>query len=278
MNIDERLLASIESIARVAGAAIMEVYARDDFGVQEKDDKSPLTEADAAAHAIISKRLAELTPKLPILSEEDVQGFAGADQAGRYWLVDPLDGTKEFIKRNGEFTVNIALIEQGRPILGVVFAPVLDQMYSAARGLGSFRRVGAGEREPIHVATHPTGGVWRVVGSRSHAGDTLGVKLQRLGQHELISMGSSLKFCLVADGSADVYPRLGLTSLWDTGAAQCVVEQAGGKVVQLTGEPLGYGNPAKILNPFFIVHGKSATDWVSLFADGENAADPARVS
>jgi 3'(2'), 5'-bisphosphate nucleotidase len=278
MNVDGQLLASIESIARVAGAAIMDVYGRDDFGVQEKDDKSPLTEADAAAHTIISQRLAGLTPKLPILSEEDVQGFAGADQAGCYWLVDPLDGTKEFIKRNGEFTVNIALVEQGRPILGVVFAPVLDQMYSAARGLGAFRQVGAGERESIQVAVHSTGETWRVVGSRSHAGDTLGEKLQRLGQHELISMGSSLKFCLVADGSADVYPRLGLTSLWDTGAAQCVVEQAGGKVVQLTGEPLGYGNPSKTLNPFFIVHGKSATDWVSIFADGEDAADPAGVN
>ncbi|MBU0689912.1 MAG: 3'(2'),5'-bisphosphate nucleotidase CysQ [Gammaproteobacteria bacterium] len=272
LNIDKELLGNIEVIAREAGAAIMEVYGREDFSVQVKADESPLTAADAAAHNLISQRLAALTPELPLLSEEDVSGFGGPDAAGRYWLVDPLDGTKEFIKRNGEFTVNIALIEQGRPILGVVYAPVLDTMYAAAQGVGAFKQVGDGERTTICVAKHGQDEAWKVVGSRSHAGDTLPAVLQRLGEHELISMGSSLKFCLVAEGSADVYPRLGPTSLWDTAAAQCVVEQAGGKVVQLSGEPLGYGNLAVILNPFFVVHGQSSQDWPALFSDVADAA------
>ena len=272
MRIDSGLLCSIEDIAREAGAAIMTVYGREDFSVQVKADDSPLTAADAAAHALISQRLKALTPELPLLSEEDVAGFGGPDAAGRYWLVDPLDGTKEFIKRNSEFTVNIALIEQGRPLLGVVYAPVLETMYAAAQRVGAFKQTGDGGRTAIRVAEHHTGEIWKVVGSRSHAGDTLPAVLQRLGEHELISMGSSLKFCLVAEGSADVYPRLGPTSLWDTAAAQCVVEQAGGKVVQLSGEPLGYGNLAVILNPFFVVHGQSGQDWPALFADVPESA------
>jgi len=168
--------------------------------------------------------------------------------------------------------VNIALIEQGRPLLGVVYAPVLDTMYAAAQGVGAFKQTGEGVRTAIRVAEHEQGKVWKVVGSRSHAGDSLPSVLQRLGEHELISMGSSLKFCLVAEGRADVYPRLGPTSLWDTAAAQCVVEQAGGKVVQLSGEPLGYGNLAVILNPFFVVHGQSGQDWPALFSDVADSA------
>jgi len=273
VEIDEKLLGQIEAIAREAGAAIMEVYARPDFDVQLKSDDSPLTAADAAAHALISSRLKTLTPDLPLLSEEDVKGFAGPDAAGRYWLVDPLDGTKEFIKRNGEFTVNIALIEQGGPVLGVVYAPVLDTMYAAAKGVGAFKQIGEGVRAAIRVATQS--GAWKVVGSRSHAGDTLPAVLQRLGEHELVSMGSSLKFCLVAEGAADVYPRLGPTSLWDTGAAQCVVEQAGGRVIRLDGQPLGYGDVSAILNPYFVVHGQSTMDWPRLFADVEQAASGA---
>jgi len=259
------LLRAVEGIAREASTAILNIYACD-FSVREKADKSPLTEADAAAHTLISRRLAALTLSLPILSEEDVAGFPGPDQAGRYWLVDPLDGAKEFIKRNGEFTVNIALIENGVPVLGVVLAPMLSTLYSAVRGVGAFKQVGVREQQPIHVAQYKVGTPWKVVGSRSHAGDLLGVALQRLGACELLSMGSSLKFCVVADGSADVSPRLGPTSLWDTAAAQCVVEQAGGKVVRLTGEPLCYGDPSAILNPFFVVHGCSDMDWSALFA------------
>jgi 3'(2'), 5'-bisphosphate nucleotidase len=263
MSVYEKLTAELEEIAREAGEAIMAVYARE-FSVKEKEDKSPLTEADAAAQAVIMARLEKLNPALPILSEEAVKAFAGADGSGRYWLVDPLDGTKEFIKRNGEFTVNIALIEAGQPVLGVVYAPALNVAYVAAEGFGACKIGPDGTRTAIRVAEHADGTPWRIVGSRSHAGDSLAALLAKLGPHELISMGSSLKFCLVADGSADVYPRLGLTSLWDTAAAQCVVEQAGGSVVRLTGEPLSYAEPSVILNPFFVVHGKSSINWSEL--------------
>ena len=265
MQIDTSLLSNVEAIAREAGVAILEIYARN-FSVQEKTDKSPLTEADLAAHTVISKRLSALTPSLPILSEEDVAGFSGPDQNGRYWLVDPLDGTKEFIKRNGEFTVNIALIEKGQPVLGVVFAPVLSTIYSAAQGLGAYKQISNGIREQINVTEHNPKTSWKVVGSRSHAGDTLAKVLQLLGNHDMLPMGSSLKFCMVAEGSADVYPRLGPTSLWDTAAAQCVVEQAGGQVVKLTGEPLVYGDVSRTLNPYFIVHGRSNVNWTELFS------------
>jgi len=264
--IGKDLLGEVEAIAREAGAAILEVYGREDFGVRVKSDDSPLTEADAAAHALIAERLKRLTPALPLLSEEDVPAFPGPDDSGRYWLVDPLDGTKEFIKRNGEFTVNIALIANGRPVLGVVYAPVLDTMYAAVRGGHAFRQ-GRNGRVAIHAAQHRAGVAWRVAGSRSHAGDSLAGLLQRLGSHQLVSMGSSLKLCLVADGSADLYPRLGPTMLWDTAAAQCVVEQAGGRVVQLNGETLGYGDLSALRNPFFLVHGQDSMDWKTVFSE-----------
>ncbi|MFH7587924.1 3'(2'),5'-bisphosphate nucleotidase CysQ [Oceanimonas smirnovii] len=254
MLITQELLNQVDALARKAGAAIMEIYGRE-FTVEQKEDKSPLTEADAAAHNMIVQGLVELPLKAPILSEEDTAGFAGADEHGRYWLVDPLDGTKEFIKRNGEFTVNIALIENGKPVLGVVYAPALNVGYMAAEGLGAFKYEGNGTPVAINVAEHQAGTPWRVVGSRSHGGGELPALLEKLGEHELVPMGSSLKLCLVAENAADIYPRLGPTSLWDTGAAQCVVEQAGGTVVQLNGEPLSYANTKEVLNPFFLVLG-----------------------
>lgn len=273
MRASMSLLEEVEAIAREAGAAIMKVYARD-FSATQKEDKSPLTEADTAAHQIIMRRLENLQPLLPILSEEAVGDFTGIDDSGRYWLVDPLDGTKEFIKRNGEFTVNIALIEHGRAILGVVYAPVLDVAYLAAEGLGAFKAEASQPRVTIRVSEHKQGSSWRVVGSRSHAGDSLEGFLTRLGTYELISMGSSLKFCLVAEGAADIYPRMGPTSLWDTAAAQCVVEQAGGRVIQLTGEPVSYADPSVVLNPFFLVHGKSAVNWSDLFRGSARQTTP----
>src|SRR5450759_1699330 len=187
MHVSMSLLEEVEIIAREAGAAIMGVYARD-FSVWEKADKSPLTEADTAAHEVITRRLERLQPALPILSEEAIGDFSRADSSGRYWLVDPLDGTKEFIKRNGEFTVNIALIENGRSILGVVYAPVLNVAYLAAEGLGAFKVGAEGIRAPIRVAEHTEGASWRVVGSRSHAGDSLTAFLQQLGSHQLLSL------------------------------------------------------------------------------------------
>ncbi|WP_417614547.1 3'(2'),5'-bisphosphate nucleotidase CysQ [Oceanisphaera sp.] len=254
----------VVAIARQAGIVIMDIYRRP-ISVTEKADHSPLTEADSAAHRLIDRRLNQLSPGLPVLSEEDTASFPGPDAQGRYWLIDPLDGTKEFIKRNGEFTVNIALIEQGKPVLGVVYAPALDVCYTAALGLGAHKIDAQGQVSPLAVATHHANHPWRVVGSRSHAGDALPRLLAQLGSHELVAMGSSLKLCLVAEGSADLYPRLGPTSLWDTAAAHCVVEQAGGQVLQLNGQPLSYANTRQLLNPYFLVTGNSQQHWPELF-------------
>lgn len=253
--IDQALLDAVERIAREAGDAIMSIYARE-FSVEEKADKSPLTEADKAAHRIIMRGLQALPLQIPVLSEEDIDGFAGEDAEGRYWLVDPLDGTKEFIKRNGEFTVNIALIENGKPVLGVVTAPALGTAYVAADGLGATKVDADGRRHAIRVAGQPADAVlWRVVGSRSHPGADLAAWLEDLGAHEMLPMGSSLKLCLIAEGKADAYPRLGPTCLWDTGAAHAVVLQAGGRVETLEGTPLSYANPGEKLNPYFVVWG-----------------------
>jgi 3'(2'), 5'-bisphosphate nucleotidase len=254
--VNQTLLNAVEQIARRAGEAIMDIYARD-FSVEEKNDKSPLTKADKAANEIILEELAKLPEGIPVLSEEDVASFTGPDARKRYWLVDPLDGTKEFIKRNGEFTVNIALISQGRPVLGVVVAPALHTAYVAAQGLGAHKIEIDGTRHSIHAAQKPASGTaWRVVGSRSHPSQELEAWLGKLGQHEMHPMGSSLKLCLVAEGKADVYPRLGPTCLWDTGAAQAVVEQAGGRVEQRDGAPLCYATPEHTLNPHFVVWGR----------------------
>jgi 3'(2'), 5'-bisphosphate nucleotidase len=252
------LLEGVFDIALDAGGAIMAVYARE-FTVEEKTDKSPLTEADMAANEVIIAGLNDLPERIPVLSEEATDDFPGPDDSGRYWLVDPLDGTKEFIKRNDEFTVNIALIENGRPVLGVVVAPALGVSYLAAEGLGAFKIDDKGQRRPIQVAGLPAEGTkWRVVGSRSHTSPDLAAWLKTLGAHDLVAVGSSLKSCLIAEGKADVYPRLGPTCLWDTAAAQAIVEQAGGRVETLDGQPLSYATPEHHLNPHFVVWGHRA--------------------
>ncbi|MGH8223018.1 MAG: 3'(2'),5'-bisphosphate nucleotidase CysQ, partial [Woeseiaceae bacterium] len=181
----------------------------------------------------------------------------------RYWLIDPLDGTKEFVSRNGEFTVNIALIEDGRPVLGVVHVPVTGRTYVGCAGRGAELRIPGEPPRRIAVAAASARPV-RVVGSRSHRGTSLDGFLERLDDYEMHSMGSSLKFCLVAEGRADVYPRLGPTSEWDTAAAQAVVEQAGGQVLALDGKPLTYNAKADILNPCFVVAGPRDYDWLGL--------------
>ncbi len=246
-------------VAQEAGKRILQVYERD-FGVTQKDDRSPLTEADRVSHEWIAQRLSELTPEIPVLSEESAQvEYAQRSQWRRFWLVDPLDGTKEFISRNGEFTVNIALIEGGRPVLGVVHVPVRDETFSACRGRGAFYQRGSDAPTTIRArrfaGDHPT-----VVASRSHAGKETTDFLQRIGSHEITSMGSSLKLCLVAAGKADVYPRLGPTMEWDTAAAQSVVEEAGGEVVDMQRRPLTYNKP-DLHNPWFIVSGAGGHDW-----------------
>jgi 3'(2'), 5'-bisphosphate nucleotidase len=254
-------------IAVEAGRAILEVYRRPDIEVVRKEDSSPLTEADLASHRVIRDALADLTPDIPLLSEESADvDFAVRSQWREYWLVDPLDGTKEFVNRNGEFTVNIALIRNFEPALGVVHVPVSGDTYSGIVGAGATRRPAAGDPEPIQVQ-RPCASPVRVVGSRSHPNPRLAGFLRQLGDYRLLSMGSSLKFCLVADGRADFYPRLGPTSEWDTAAAHAVVLAAGGRVVTLDGRALDYNRKASFLNPEFLVIGDAERDWLALFRD-----------
>ncbi len=262
------LIEPIVDLARKAGDAILEVYASD-FDVQSKDDESPLTQADLAAHRRIIAGLAELTPDVPVISEESgLPPFAERSRWPTYWLIDPLDGTREFVNRNGEFTVNIALVAGGRPVVGVVHVPVQGKTYVGCEGHGAELRAEGAEPRPIRVAKSSAQPV-RVVGSRSHRGASLDAFIENLGDCELVPMGSSLKFCVVAEGGADVYPRLGPTSEWDTAAAQAVVEQAGGSVVTLDGKPLKYNQKEAILNPHFLVIGATDHDWLALLPDGE---------
>ena len=262
MTSTTELLAAVCAIAARASTAILDVYSRD-FSVELKDDRSPLTEADRAAHELIVAGLKRLEAPWPILSEESPSAELTERQSWDcYWLVDPLDGTKEFIKRNGEFTVNIALIERHVPVLGVVLAPALALEYSGARGLGAFKRERQGDASTIGVAAEAQSPV-RVVGSRSHRGDSLNAYLAALGPHELVPMGSSLKICLVAEGVADVYPRLGPTSEWDTAAAQAILESAGGVMIDTAGQPLRYNLKQDLLNPHFLAFGDRNRDWLA---------------
>jgi 3'(2'), 5'-bisphosphate nucleotidase len=258
---DAELLQAVISIARKASAAIMSVYAQD-FTVNHKSDNSPLTQADRAAHTLITNELHKLTPDIPVLSEEsppECHDYAVRRQWTQFWLVDPLDGTKEFIQRNGEFTVNIALIQQHQPVLGVIAIPATDVIYSGAIGLGAQRI--SGDQDAVRITTRKAVSIPVIVGSRSHGGDSLNLFLNRLGQHELSSVGSALKFCRVAEGSADCYPRLGSTSEWDTGAGQAIVEAAGGAVFELSGETLSYNRRQSLLNPHFIAVGDREFAW-----------------
>ncbi len=262
----DQMIEPVSAIARKAGDAILEVYATD-FAVQSKDDDSPLTQADLASHRVIMAGLAELTPAVPIISEESgLPDFAERRGWGEYWLIDPLDGTKEFVKRNGEFTVNIALIRDSRPVLGVVHVPVLGKTYTGCEGHGATRRDGDGAAQSIRVRAAASAPI-RVVGSRSHQSDSVSAFLEAAGETEMVPMGSSLKFCVVAEGDADVYPRLGPTSEWDTAAAQAVVEQAGGHVLKTDGAALDYNTKDDILNPWFVVIGPADRDWLAMLPD-----------
>jgi 3'(2'), 5'-bisphosphate nucleotidase len=256
---------AVLTLAQEAGVAIMQVYASE-FAVEHKDDHSPLTLADREAHAVIVAGLRALTPDIPVLSEEspaEYHAFATRGQWPTLWLVDPLDGTREFVKRNGEFTVNIALIHHHRPVLGVITLPAMNVAYLGAHRLGAQRVTAQQAVEPIHTR-HPAPGTPVVVGSRSHAGDSLALLLKRLGPHQLCSVGSAIKFCRVAEGAADFYPRLGPTSEWDTAAGQAIVEAAGGQVLNLNGEVLSYNRRDSLLNPNFVALGDAHFAWQSL--------------
>jgi 3'(2'), 5'-bisphosphate nucleotidase len=270
----QEILPGVISIARQAGKAILEVYQREDFSVQSKSDDSPLTAADLAAHQVIVSGLAALAPEIPVLSEEsDDIPFSEREKWSRYFLVDPLDGTKEFINRNGEFTVNIALIDEGVPVLGVVYVPVLDVLY-AGTSSGSDDQAGVafverdGARKDIRVASLASrltaGEPLRVVASRRHSSPDMEACMVALNERfavTTLNMGSSLKLCMVAEGQADLYPRLAPTCEWDTAAAHGVVMAAGGDVVDAAFAPLRYNTKAELLNPYFYVLGDTSFDW-----------------
>ena len=243
-------------IAKKAGNAIMDIYKKETFNQQFKSDNSPLTVADIASNNIIIGGLKQLTPNIPILSEESAEiSWKERKQWDCYWLIDPLDGTKEFIKKNGEFTVNIALIEDNIPIIGVVYAPAMGQTWVGSKHEKIAIKISNSKTKNIQVKPHKKDETWKVVGSRSHAGNSLKNYLDNLGSYELISMGSSIKLCLVAEGSAHVYPRLGPTSEWDTAAAHAVVNAAGGRVVNVENDSiLAYNTKDSLLNPHFIVY------------------------
>lgn len=250
------MLDMVKRIAQNAGEGIMEVYATD-FTVNHKSDHSPLTAADMAAHEIIQNGLTEIQPKLPVLSEEST-AISYDERASwkRYWLVDPLDGTREFVKRNGEFTVNIALIDDHKPILGVIYVPVTKVTYVAIKGKGAFKYLANGSMEEIHSRTCPSDHIV-VATSRSHMNSATKKFVDNLDTEvKFLSVGSSLKSCLVAEGKVDIYPRFGPTSEWDTAAAQCIVEEAGGILTDLNLKPLRYNTKESLLNPHFIVYGE----------------------
>lgn len=256
------LLDGAREIAADAGRLILEHYATP-FEVDYKADDSPLTIADRASHELIAGRLTALTPDIPILSEEGDPD--AADRAGweRFWCVDPLDGTKEFVNRRGTFTVNIALVAAGEAVLGVVHAPTQGLTYYGARGVGALREEAGSEPLAVHTRPAPAGRL-TVVASRDHAGPEVLAIVERMRtaglEVELASMGSALKFCMVAEGAADFYPRFGPTMEWDTAAAQAIVEAAGGRVTDLAGRPLRY-NKESLVNPSIVAVGDSAFDW-----------------
>jgi 3'(2'), 5'-bisphosphate nucleotidase len=254
------LLDEIKLIACQAGDKILEIY-QTDFSVERKDDNSPLTAADMAAHNLISQTLKKLTPDTPILSEESSQiSFEERKNWQQYWLVDPLDGTREFIKRNGEFSVNIALIENHKSILGVIHIPVSGISYSAALNNGAYKQ--EVNKEPVRIKARKTdANNITIAGSRSHGNERLQRFINSLNNPEVLSIGSSLKFCLVAEGLADIYPRFGPTSEWDSGAAQCIVEESGAIVVDTDLNTLKYNTKESLLNPSFLVIADKGFNW-----------------
>ncbi len=257
----------VVAIAKVAGKKILEHY-ESEVTVTSKEDDTPLTDADLAANQIIIEQLQSLFPEVPILTEESCGiPFAERNEWNTYWLVDPLDGTREFIKHSGEFSVNIALIDKGVSVLGVVHAPVLDVTYWARRGCGAWKQSGDADPQSISVRTAPQQCVTVARSSAPLTGGLLNRFLDKLGEYNVVSMGSALKSCLVAEGRADVYARLGPTSEWDTGAAQCIVEEAGGHITDTNMRELRYNTKDSLLNPHFFVFGAGDHNWSDYLED-----------
>jgi 3'(2'), 5'-bisphosphate nucleotidase len=254
------LTEEIIEISRLAGNKILEIYDTD-FSVEKKEDNSPLTAADMAAHNTICDALKRLTPDTPILSEESSHiNFEERQGWNQYWLVDPLDGTREFIKRNGEFSVNIALIENHKSILGVIYIPVTGVCYSASLNNGAYKNEPNSKSVRINAKKTDKDNI-TVAGSRSHGNAQQRSFIENLNDPELLAIGSSLKFCLVAEGLADIYPRFGPTSEWDSGAAQCIVEESGAVVVDTNFKTLKYNTKESLLNPSFLVIADNSFDW-----------------
>lgn len=254
------LVAPIRHIAQQATERILAIY-RGHFSVTEKSDHTPLTEADLVAHQCILAGLQALTPGCPILSEEDDSiTLAERRRWQRLWLVDPLDGTREFIRRSGQFSINIALIDQHQPVFGLIHSPIDGSSYFAYRGGGAYKQVGTEAPCRIHTRRLDQRPV-RITSGRRVAGRALQRYLQLLGQHHYLTLGSSLKSCLVAEGKADLYPRFGPTSEWDTAAAQIIVEEAGGGLTDTAMHPLRYNARPTLVNPDFFVFGDRSRDW-----------------
>ena len=254
------LLPEVKRIAIEAGKKIMIIFNRD-FAVDYKEDKSPVTEADLAANAHIIKELKKLAGDFPILTEEETAlSFEERSSWETYWLVDPLDGTKEFVNHRDGFTVNIALIHQHKSVLGAIYVPVFDVSYYASLEMGAYKDTNKEQGKKISVRALPK--VPTLAVSRSHAKGDLLAFTASVGEHEIIQTGSSLKMCYVAEGVADLYPRLWLTSEWDTGAAHCIVDEAGGCLVKTDMSPLLYNTKDSLLNPFFFTIGGNDYDWV----------------
>lgn len=265
MDIKTLLNASVD-LAKIAGQRIKHIYDRfDPATIRVKADQSPLTEADLEADAIIAEGLNKMSTKFPILSEESPYlGFSSREKWEHFWLVDPLDGTDEFIAHTDEFTVNIALVHQHKPILGVVYAPVLELCYFAATGIGAFKQFKNEEPQAIQIKPY-RGALIQVVASRRNGLDQLQEFLGEVGEHAILHAGSALKLCLVAEGQADIYPRFGPTYAWDTAAGQCVIEQAGGKVLDHSGVELSYNTGDNLLNPYFFAVGDASYNWGKFF-------------
>ncbi len=266
LTLDSQIMTSVLLLARKAGVEILSFY-ENDYQVNYKGDASPLTEADLAAHHIIIDGLGVLTPDIPVLSEEsDVETQSQRSGWSEYWLVDPLDGTKEFIKKNGEFTVNIALIRQGAPVFGVVYVPATDVTYWGEVGVGAMKQIASAPPVAIRVAPLPVSEKgWRVVGSRSHQSERFLAFMQCLPEAEIVPVGSSLKLCLLAEGRADLYPRFSPTSEWDIAAGQAVLVAAGGEVLALPFlKELKYNSrPDTLINPDFIACAQVSHHWQS---------------
>ncbi|WP_035725880.1 3'(2'),5'-bisphosphate nucleotidase CysQ [Fodinicurvata fenggangensis] len=253
----QQMIDELRVLAEAAGKVTLRYYGKgDEMGLREKEDSSPVTKADEACEVFILEALAKMTPDLPVISEEAAEAGKLPDLQNRqpFWLVDPLDGTKEFISGNGEFTVNIALIEKGTPVLGVVHAPALGKSWIGADNQAFFARDGE-SFTPIEARQRPAEGLTVVASRRHGGGDELETFLAGYQVADRVSAGSSLKFCLVAQGEADLYPRFGRTMEWDTAAGQAVLQAAGGRVETRDGVPLAYGKPG-FENPYFIAFGR----------------------